>query len=101
MASKNSRGTQAVADGNLLALVYEGQRLRFVGTADKPEWVAQDVCDILDIENARQAIAGFDADEKGVCTTYTIRGKQTLITVYVKLRHYQKETLIDNRRRRA
>jgi prophage antirepressor-like protein len=65
-----------------LNLNFEGQRVRIVGTPDKPEWVAQDVCNVLGIENARHAIAGFDEDERGVTTSYTLGGKQTLSTVY-------------------
>lgn len=77
--------TMPVGDHNLqppLHLKYNGRRVRFVGTPDAPAWVAQDVCDILGIENVSSAVAGFDHDEKGVCTKYTIVGKQTLLTVY-------------------
>lgn len=63
-------------------LTFEGKKVRFVGTAERPEWIAQDVCDALDIVNSRSAIAGFDEDEKGVHTVYTLGGKQTHATVY-------------------
>jgi prophage antirepressor-like protein len=63
-------------------LDFEGRRIRFVGTAERPEWIAQDICDILEIESARSAIADFDQDEKGVATVFTILGKQVLSTVY-------------------
>lgn len=63
-------------------LDFEGQKVRFVGTADKPAWVAQDVCDVLGIVNSRDAIADFDADEKGVATSYTLGGRQSLAMVY-------------------
>jgi prophage antirepressor-like protein len=72
----------ALTSGAPISLTFEGQRVRFVGTADRPEWVAQDVCDVLGIENARSAIANFDADEKGVHTIYTLGGKQNVATVY-------------------
>jgi prophage antirepressor-like protein len=65
-----------------LSLRYENQRLRFVGTPEKPEWVAVDVCDILEIANVSQALSGFDEDEKGIHCVYTIAGKQNLLTVY-------------------
>lgn len=55
--------------------------MRFVGTQDNPEWIAVDAGDALDIQNVRQVLAGFDADEKGVCTVYTPSGKQTMLTV--------------------
>lgn len=65
-----------------LYLTYQGAKIRFVGTADSPEWVAQDICDVLEIENVSQALAGFDEDEKGISTVYSVFGKQTLLTVY-------------------
>src|SRR5579862_6204405 len=65
-----------------MVLDYEGRRIRFVGTAENPEWIAQDVCDVLDIDNARQALADFDEDERGVCTVYGTFGKRELLTVY-------------------
>ena len=65
-----------------LNLSFEGKRVRFVGTSENPAWVAQDVCDVLGIESARSATAGFDHDEKGVHTVYTLGGSQKLLTVY-------------------
>jgi prophage antirepressor-like protein len=65
-----------------MILDYDGRRVRFVGTADVGEWIAQDVCDVLDIESARHALAGFDEDERGVCTVYGTFGKRELLTVY-------------------
>lgn len=67
---------------SILALKFEGKRIRFVGTADKPAWIAQDVGDALDIKKISQALADFDDDEKGICSTYTPSGKQTLLTIY-------------------
>jgi len=66
---------------NLSIFAFEGQQVRFVGTADKPEWVAQDVADVLEIQNIRQTLAGFEQDEKGVCTIYTPGGEQEMLTV--------------------
>ncbi|WP_375502781.1 hypothetical protein [uncultured Nostoc sp.] len=39
---------------------------RFVGTPEKPEWVAVDVCTILETQNVSQTLASFDADERGL-----------------------------------
>jgi prophage antirepressor-like protein len=44
--------------------------------------VAKDVCEVLGIANARDALQRLDDDEKGVATTDTLGGKQTLATVY-------------------
>ncbi|WP_013324525.1 hypothetical protein [Gloeothece verrucosa] len=41
---------------NLTIFTFEEQQVRFVGTADKPEWIAQDVCDVLGIELAANVL---------------------------------------------
>ena len=61
---------------------FEGKDVRFVGTVDKPEWVAQDVCVCLDIVNHRDALATLDDDEKGVVKTDTLGGEQEMLTVF-------------------
>ena len=81
MTTNSSVGTLA-ARPSALDLQFEGKRVRFVGTPEVPEWVAQDICDILGIESARSAVADFDSDEKGLRTVYSLTGRQSLITVY-------------------
>lgn len=73
---------QSLSANPLLDLSFGGRRVRVVGDPDNPQWVAVDVCDILDIKNVSQVLAGLDDDEKGICTTYTLGGNQTLATVY-------------------
>ncbi len=63
-------------------LTFEGRRVRLVGTPEKPQWIAQDVCDVLDIASAADAIRDFDDDEKGMVNNHTLGGKQRLLTVY-------------------
>lgn len=66
---------------NLSILAFEGHSVRFVGTAQKPEWVAADVCEILEIERTSDALRNFDNDEKGTVTIRTPGGEQVLLTV--------------------
>lgn len=66
---------------DLLNFEFEGQGVRFVGTSENPEWVAIDVCNVLDIENPSDALSGFDNDEKGVANVDTLGGKQEMLTV--------------------
>lgn len=47
----------------------------------QPWWVAADVCGLLDINNSRQALARLDEDEKGVGTTDTNGGPQSVAIV--------------------
>lgn len=65
----------------LTNLVFEGQRIRVFGTAEKPEWVAADVCKILGIGNPSKALLKFDDDEKGITSSNTPGGVQDLLTV--------------------
>lgn len=65
-----------------LNLNYEGRRIRFVGTPDKPEWIAQDIANILGIEQVSRALAEFDEEEKGMRIAHTVVGKQSMLTVY-------------------
>lgn len=64
------------------SLDFHGKSVRFVGTPDKPEWVAADVCEVLDLSNPRSSLALLDADEKGVHSMDTLGGKQSVATVY-------------------
>lgn len=66
---------------NLAVFQFDGQEVRFVGTPDKPEWVAQDVCNILGIQNASDSIKRLDDYQKGVANVYTLGGSQKMVTV--------------------
>lgn len=66
---------------SLTVFEFETRRVRFVGTFECPEWIAQDVCDVLEIRNHRDALADFDEDEKGVASTDTLGGTQEMLTV--------------------
>lgn len=65
-----------------LQLRFKDHDVRFVGTPDRPEWVATDVGEVLGVQNVRQVVAKLPADEKGVCTTYTSTGNKEVATVY-------------------
>ncbi|AUB44493.1 Prophage antirepressor (plasmid) [Nostoc flagelliforme CCNUN1] len=56
---------------DLSVFVFEAQQVRFVGTVEKPEWVASDVCAILEIKNPSDALGSFDEDERGLANVYT------------------------------
>ena len=60
---------------------FESKEVRFVGTAERPEWVAQDVCDVLGNGSASSALRNFDSTEKGMCTIHTLGGSQEMLTV--------------------
>lgn len=60
---------------------FEQKQVRFVGTVDNPEWIAQDVCQCLDLGNVSQALESLDEDEKGITIIDTPGGEQEMLTV--------------------
>lgn len=76
-----AEGIVTVERGLSLNLDYDGQAIRMVGTADRPEWVLADVCRVLGIENAAKAVRGFKPTEKGVTIGNTLGGPQQMLTV--------------------
>ncbi len=62
---------------SMLSLEYEGRPVRIVWRDGEPWWVANDVCDILDLGNARQALTRLPKDEKGVTTSDTLGENRT------------------------
>lgn len=62
--------------------LWEGEIAVRIIERDGALWfVAVDVCRILGIANARDAVGALDDDEKGVGTTDTLGGKQGVVVV--------------------
>jgi prophage antirepressor-like protein len=70
-------------DALLANLVFDGHRVRVVGSLEHPQIVAKDVCRLLQIHNTCDALqnAGVTAEEKGVIQIDTLGGPQTVTTV--------------------
>lgn len=67
---------------DLTPFAFDGQAVRVItDEAGEPWFVAADVCRVLGIANARDAIVRLDADEKGVGTADTLGGTQQVATV--------------------
>lgn len=66
---------------NLTVFAFEAQQVRFVGTAEQPEWVAQDVCKCLELSDTSKALEPLEADEKGTKIVRTLGGEQEMLTV--------------------
>jgi len=63
-----------------LALCWEGHRVRMVGTAERPEWIARDVCRVLGLHIA-SGVRTVPDEEKGLHTMQTHGGPQAIATV--------------------
>ena len=66
---------------NLSVFDFEGYEVRLAGTADKPEWVASDVCTVLGISKYRDAISRLEEYQRGSVVVDTLGGKQRVATV--------------------
>lgn len=67
---------------NPLQFVFEGHEIRVVYDANgEPLFVATDVCKILEVGNASDAINRLDVDEKGIVSIYTVGGTQDVVAV--------------------
>ena len=67
---------------NSIVFDFEDQMVRFVGSANKPEWIAKDVCTVLGIKDPSMALSRFKDHERGTTTIGTPGGTQTVLTVY-------------------
>jgi anti-repressor protein len=63
-----------------LALSWEGHRVRMVGTPDAPEWIAADVCALLELR-ASNPWKHVPPQERGKHTALTLGGWQKVITL--------------------
>ena len=61
-------------------------KVRALEQDGEPWFVAADVCRYLEIKNSRDALSRLDDDEKGVVSTDTLGGKQTLNMTLSSLR---------------
>jgi prophage antirepressor-like protein len=68
---------------NLSVFAFEKKEVRFVGTAEKLQWVASDVCNCLEIRasGVSEALASLEDDEKGNANIVTPGGEQEMLTV--------------------
>ena len=67
---------------SLVPFDFEGSQIRiFTDEQGDPWFVTTDVCNVLGIGNPRQATTRLDADEKGVISTDTPGGVQSVATV--------------------
>lgn len=60
---------------------FQGTGVRVVIIDGQPWFVAADVCEVLEIGNSRQALVRLAEDEKGVTTTDTLGGAQSVSIV--------------------
>lgn len=61
----NANSTGSVNTTSLLGelFLFEGHAVRIYGTAEDPLFVAQDVCEAIEIANARDAVKSLETDE--------------------------------------
>ncbi|MCT7957297.1 BRO-N domain-containing protein [Laspinema palackyanum] len=68
-------------NNNLAVFGFEGHQVRCIGTPENPEWIAQDVCEVLEIKNVSDTLRRLDDDEKGIVLIDTLGGEQEVLAV--------------------
>ena len=67
---------------SLLPFHYEGAQIRVLTDSQGAPWfIAADLCSCLGIRNPSDALSRLDDDEKGLGSTETLKGPQSLATV--------------------
>lgn len=67
---------------SLTPFLFEGEHtIRTVARNGEPWFVAADICHALGIVNYRDAVTKLDADEKGVASTDTLGGTQSVVII--------------------
>lgn len=64
---------------SLKILNYESNIVRIVTLDNEPWWVAKDVCDVLEVTNASQAVARLDEDEVTMLNIGGLSGDTNII----------------------
>jgi anti-repressor protein len=57
---------------------FNDNQIRVIEKDGEPWFVARDVAEVLDIKNYRDTLTNYPEEEKGVATTDTLGGKQTV-----------------------
>ena len=66
---------------SLQVFKYKDKQVRTVEHDGEVWFIANDVCNVLGLTNARKAVRSLDADEKGVTKSYTLGGNQSMTVV--------------------
>jgi len=85
----NSHQLSTTMNSQLSTYIFQNQPTRIAGSPENPLFIAADVCRILGLGNASQAIngnaesgaLGLDEDEKGVTNLDTLGGTQKVLVV--------------------
>jgi prophage antirepressor-like protein len=88
---------------DLILFNFENNDIRFVGSADKPEWIAADICKALELEDVSQALTGLDIDEAGMCIVRIrsengVEQEREMLTVFESGNWYQRNCTNDRLR---
>lgn len=67
---------------SLAVFDFENHEVRFVGTPEAPEWVAADICAVLELKgHPGQHVRRLRPNQKGVISIHTPGGAQEMLTV--------------------
>lgn len=73
---------------------FQGNQVRFVGTADNPEWVAKDVCMCLGLTDTSKALEPLELQDKGTKIVRDIYSHDAWRLAYPQIRLPETTTLV-------
>lgn len=73
--------TIAKASADFTMFKFGDKEIRVLSKNGDPWFVASDVCSALGLSNSRVSLLALDDDEKGVSSTYTLKGNQEVAIV--------------------
>jgi len=65
----------------IIKFEFEGKPVRTVDVDGETQWVAKDVCEVLELSDTSMALRRLDEDEKGTSIVGTPGGQQEMLTV--------------------
>lgn len=80
--NKDTTNSIVPSNGSPLEYIFEGKQIRVLKDENgEPLFIAADVCKVLELDNVTRALARIDDDEKGLTTSNTPGGAQTMLYV--------------------
>ena len=80
-ASNNSNTSDSGKTASITPFVFNDHLVRVADNDGEIWWIAKDVCTVLGVKEAKDAVARLDEDEKGAIITDTLGGPQKVSVI--------------------
>ncbi len=79
--SNEETGKEVLNSDSIQTFAFMGKDVRIISKDEMVWFVANDVCEALQLTNPRKSVANLDLDEKGVTISYTPGGQQEMTII--------------------